>query len=168
MTNNEDPVPIERRLADALRTTARADAELGASSGVRARLLADVRARRTAHQRRQLAWLAAAAAIVIAVAAARWQMADGTPSPEPATTVTTGGAAPDVVPTDFLPLRYANVPARSGHIVQMVVPASVMTSFGLEPSSADGGVVMADVFVGDDGLARAVHFDSLTTRELTQ
>jgi len=168
MTNHQGPDPIDRRLRDALRTTARADAALDASPVVRARLLADIRARRKSSERRQIAWLAAAAAIVIAVTAARWGVADNRTPAQPDTTVSTASPAPDAVAADFLPLRYANVPARSGHIVQMVVPAAVMTSFGLEPSSASGGVVMADVFVGDDGLARAVRFDSSTTRELPQ
>jgi len=165
MTHDDRENPIDHRLRDALRTTAIADAALGASPAVGARLLADIRRQR--HRRRQLSWLAAAAAIVIAITAARWQIADNTTSPEPAPTVATEAAAPDAVPADFLPLRYANVPARSGHIVQMVVPTTVMTSFGLEPSSASSGVVIADVFVGDDGLARAVRFD-LINRELSQ
>jgi len=168
MTNNEGPDPIDHRLREALRTTAGADAGLNASSAVQARLLAGIRAQRKAQERRQMAWLAAAAAIVIAVTAALWRIAGNTTPAQPATAVATESPAPDVVPTDFLPLRYVNVPARSGHIVQMVVPASVMASFGLESTSAAGGVVTADVFVGDDGLARAVRFDPLTTRELPQ
>jgi len=165
MTHDDSENPIDHRLRDALRTTAIADAALGASPAVGARILADIRRQR--HRRRQLSWLAAAAAIVIAITAARWQIADNTTPPEPAPTMATEAAAPDAVPTDFLPLRYANVPARSGHIVQMVVPTTVMTSFGLEPSSASSDVVIADVFVGDDGLARAVRFDPIN-RELSQ
>jgi hypothetical protein len=168
MTHDDSENPIDHRLRDALRTTAMADADLGASPAVGARLLADIRRQRQAQDRhRQLSWLVAAAAIVIAITAAQWQIADNTTSPEPAPTVAAEAAAPDAVPADFLPLRYANVPARSGHIVQMVVPTTVMTSFGLEPSSASSGVVIADVFVGDDGLARAVRFDPIN-RELSQ
>jgi hypothetical protein len=38
----------------------------------------------------------------------------------------------------------------------------------LEPASAGSDVVTADVFVGDDGLARAVRFTAFSTKELLQ
>ena len=53
----------------------------------------------------------------------------------------------------------------TGQIVQMVVPASAMESFGIAPFAAGGDAVSADVFVGDDGLARAVRFSPLTPKE---
>jgi hypothetical protein len=168
MTNTEGPDPIDRRLRDALRATAQADAELGASPTVRARLLALVHARRKPRRRIETTWIAAAAAIVIAGTAARWGVTHTARSPEALTTVATGTAWPDAAPTDFLPLRYVKVPARCGHIVLMLVPASVMPSFGLDPPASPGGVVTADVFIGDDGLARAVRFDSSITREQSQ
>jgi len=167
MTSHHEQDSIDHRLRDALRTTARADATLGTSPAVEARLLADVRSRRKVRdRRRQLVWLAAAAAIVIAVTAARWRVADDTRAAAPPNTaVTAESLVPGTGPADFFPLRYANVPVSGGQIVQMVVPASAMESFGIPPFAAGGDAVSADVFVGDDGLARAVRFSPLTTKE---
>ena len=111
-------------------------------------------------------WLAAAAAIVIAVTAARW---DRITEPRPAAPIAPEVAAQarDLVPADFLPLAYATVPVRSGQIVQMVVPAAAMESFGLAPFGSSDAVT-ADVFVGEDGLARAVRFSPLRPKEFAQ
>jgi hypothetical protein len=62
--------------------------------------------------------------------------------------------------TEFFPLRYSNVPARGGYVVRMQVPRTALASFG---ATAPAGVsndpnILADVVVGDDGLARAVRF----------
>jgi len=63
------------------------------------------------------------------------------------------------VTTEFFPLRYSTVPVRSGHVVRMEVPESAMASFGLAPLGADPmATVVADIVIGDDGLARAVRF----------
>ena len=62
--------------------------------------------------------------------------------------------------TEFFPLRYSNVPARGGYVVRMQVPRSALASFGVAPIAGDTGSphVLADVVIGDDGLARAVRF----------
>ena len=152
---------IERQLRGALRDLAEADADLGASPGVAIRLHAAVRRRRAARERRhRAAWLAAAATIVIAVTGARWYLAAVPPSEPSAASVQQ--PLPDV---EFLPLPYANVPAVHGQIVQIVVPASAMASFGLDPSSAGSDAVQADVFVGEDGLARGIRFNPFTVKE---
>jgi hypothetical protein len=64
-----------------------------------------------------------------------------------------------------MPLVYSGVPIVDGHVVRMEVPRASLVSFGLVPvDSADGaqgtssGTVLADVIVGEDGLARAVRF----------
>lgn len=66
------------------------------------------------------------------------------------------------VATDFMPLPYSAVPLTNGQIVRLEVPRSALVSFGLLPvdsvDRAPGGTVLADVIVGDDGLARAVRF----------
>jgi hypothetical protein len=67
----------------------------------------------------------------------------------------------DEVATDFLPLTYIAGPAASdsGHVVRMNVPRSALIAMGF-PMNVDraGELVKADVFVGDDGLARAIRF----------
>jgi hypothetical protein len=64
-----------------------------------------------------------------------------------------------------MPLAYSGVPIAGGHVVRIEVPRASLVSFGLLPAdivdtadSARGGTVIADVIVGDDGLARAVRF----------
>ena len=63
--------------------------------------------------------------------------------------------------TEFFPLTYSNVPARGGYVVRMQVPRSALASFGATSfTAADNGSpnVLADVVIGNDGLARAVRF----------
>ena len=52
---------------------------------------------------------------------------------------------------------YSNVPVTNGHTVRLELPQAALTSFGLEADDASG-TVLADVLVGQDGLARAVRF----------
>jgi hypothetical protein len=67
----------------------------------------------------------------------------------------------DEIATDFLPLTYtADSTAQvSGHLVRVTVPRSALVGMGL-PMNAEraGERVRADVFIGDDGLARAIRF----------
>ena len=66
------------------------------------------------------------------------------------------------VTTEFLPLLYSSVPASHVQMVRLAVPRAALASFGLAPlealDRASTGTVLADVLVGDDGLARAVRF----------
>ena len=158
--------PMAPRLREALAATADAERNRGASARVEQQLHAAVRANRAAADRRmQIVWLAAAAAIIIAVTTVRWRLSE----PEkPAATAAPAAVATDAVPADFIPLRYANVPVRNGQIVQIAVPASALASFGLQPTGGGGGAVNAEVFVGEDGLARAVRFSPFSTKELPQ
>jgi hypothetical protein len=165
---DEDHRSIDVRLRRALDAVAQSERAQGASAAVEGRLLAAVRAQGLARQRRRhIAWLAAAAAIVVLVTAARWRMSSNTGDQAAVPTQPTVAAAVDV-PAGFLPLRYAQVPTRGGQIVRMIVPATALASFGLEPASAGSDVVTADVFVGDDGLARAVRFTAFSPKELLQ
>ena len=62
---------------------------------------------------------------------------------------------------EFFPLEYSTVPVTSGRIVRIEVPRAASVAFGLDPVdlvSARGDSVLADVVVGEDGLARAVRF----------
>jgi hypothetical protein len=73
-------------------------------------------------------------------------------------------AAPSQMPlptTEFIPLVYSEVPLTDGHIVRLEVPRAALAAFGLEPrdvAQGRSGAFLADVAVGEDGLARAVRF----------
>ena len=102
--------------------------------------------------------LAAMLAIAAAIPAWRWMTSRGGAVREPPLQPTSRGE----VTTAYLPLAYSGVPMNDGHVVRMEVPRASLVSFGLVPAdgidSAASGKVLADVIVGDDGLARAVRF----------
>lgn len=93
----------------------------------------------------------------VAIPARRWLTGESArPPAQPPAAARTGREAS----TAFMPLPYSGVPLTDGHIVRMEVPRSSLVSFGLMPpdslDSLSSGTVLADVLVGDDGLARAV------------
>jgi hypothetical protein len=145
-------------LGRALRQLADDESAFGASVWVEAALREQVRTLRRSTPITTLTYLSAAAAVVLFVLV--WR---AVPSQPPHRIATVEPAAPDTL--GFLPLAYAHVPAASGHIVRMEVPATVLTSFGLESADPELKTVTADVFVGDDGLARAVRFPSLSEEQ---
>ena len=65
------------------------------------------------------------------------------------------------IATDFLPLTFTadSTAPESGHLVRVTIPRSALVAMGL-PMNAEraGELVRADVFIGDDGLARAIRF----------
>ena len=139
-------------LSDALRRLANADKTMTASPAVEARLRAEVRARSARSTRWNggtLLALAAAVTICVSVPALWWR------------TQIPLSSAPETAMTEFFPLFYGSVPSASGHIVRMEVPRASLARFGLASAHDAGqttGTVLADVLVGDDGLARAVRF----------
>jgi hypothetical protein len=147
-------------LATALRAVAEEDARTGAAPTVEATLLAEVRSIAAARKRRMvIATLAVAAAVLVALAVPMRRMLNRAPSDTARVEVT----------TEFLPLAYSSLPATSVQVVRLAVPRAALASFGLAPletmdrTSAD--TVLADVLVGDDGLARAVRFVRPATGE---
>jgi hypothetical protein len=64
--------------------------------------------------------------------------------------------------TVFFPLVYSTVPMSGARLVRLEVPRETVTALGLDADVSMLGTsspfVMADVVVGDDGLARAVRF----------
>jgi hypothetical protein len=67
---------------------------------------------------------------------------------------------------EFFPLAYSTVPITHARIVRMEVPRTAPELFGVDPAglvNAPRGTVVADVVVGEDGLARAVRFVRLQT-----
>jgi hypothetical protein len=101
--------------------------------------------------------LSAAAAMLIAAAVPAWRLL----RPEATTPVAenTSVVTRELV-TEFFPLKYSNVPSRGGYVVRMQVPRGALASFGVAPIADDTASqhILADVVVGDDGLARAVRF----------
>ena len=141
-------------LSEALRAVAAEDAAAGASPSVEAALVTELRtlaARRRRRTRLAVSSLAAAAALLVAVAI---QMRRSTATPNQ--------SSRREVTTAYMPLAYSSVPMTDGHVVRMSVPRASLVSFGLVPGDAietsASGMVLADVIVGDDGLARAVRF----------
>jgi len=67
----------------------------------------------------------------------------------------------DEIATDFFPLTFAadSISSEGGHLVRVTIPRSVLVAMGL-PMNVDRATehVRADVFIGDDGLARAIRF----------
>ena len=148
-------------LTAALRALAEDDAQAGASPVVEARLLAEVRSIARARRRRTHASvLALAAALLLAVAVPLWRGTVRPPDSE-ATAPRVEDSRSEVT-TAFLPLLYSNIPFTDGQIVRLEVPRTALAAFGLaSPDSLDASLsrsVLADVLVGEDGLARAVRF----------
>jgi len=150
--------PNESLLTAGLRAVAEDDERFGSSSAVGLRLLAEVQAIADAKRRRTLVLsLSAAAAVLIAVLVPTWrswQSAANQPQQVDAPVITR-----ELV-TEFFPLGYSNVPARGGYVLRMQVPRSALASFDVAPIAGETGSpnVLADVVIGDDGLARAVRF----------
>ena len=147
-------------LTAALRALAAIDGRAGASAAVEARLLAEARSIARARRRRTLAaFLPIAAALILAVAAAVWQ---STARPPVARMGRVALLQRGEAVTAFFPLAYSHVPASGAQIVRLQVPLRALRSFGLAsanaPDGGSSGTVLADVLVGDDGLARAVRF----------
>jgi len=150
----------QNRLSGALRDIAREDN--GASLQPAAMLLAELRAgrrsRRLGGAARAIGLaMAASLAMVIALSmllAAR-RLANLS---DPHVTST----PPGEVTTAFLPLPYSAVPYTSAQIVRLDVPRASMIPFGLITADAapyvEAQTVVAEVLVGEDGLARAVRF----------
>jgi hypothetical protein len=147
-------------LSAALRGVAEEDARAGASTAVEMRLREAVRGIRRARRCRAYASaLAVAAALMLAVAVAMWRAAR--PAPPPAQDAHREDVRREVA-TAFFPLPYSGVPFTDGRLVRLEVPGTALVSFGLaSPEVADEFTsrrVLADVLVGEDGLARAVRF----------
>ena len=142
----------------ALKAVAEDDERLGASSAVSMRLLAEVHAVGRARRRRSVGAAAGVAAVLFAALVVPAWRTLGPPQREQ--------KAADLpvtreLVTEFFPLAYGNVPVRGGYVVRMQVPRDTLDRFGAATFDARHGespTILADVVVGDDGLARAVRF----------
>lgn len=158
-----DPGTAGRTLTTAFRAIAAEDAALGASPAVGANVMAAFDRMTAARRRRRARMLETAvglaAVLVAAVAIVRFR---NTPDFR---LQTSDFKSSREVTTAFMPLAYGSVPIVDGHVVRMEVPRASLVSFGLVPEEmidigdgTRGGTVIADVIIGDDGLARAVRF----------
>lgn len=163
----KDRHTADRALVDALRAVAEDDARMSASPAVEARVMAafhDVSRARRLRTRGMVSALGVVAVVVL-MALGRFKVSrlnSGEPSVQ---TSDFRLQTSSEVTTAFMPLAYGGVPIVDGHIVRMEVPRASLVSFGLLPAdvmdgadSARNGTMLADVIVGDDGLARAVRF----------
>ena len=157
----------DEALTRALRAVAQDDLSLKASAGIETRLLTEALGITRARRRR--VWTAAGALALLAAAIAIpvWRTATDRPSGSDAANSTESARAAGVEDTtEFFPLMYSNVPLTNAQTVRLELPQSALTSFGLDPDDP-AGTVLADVVVGQDGLARAVRFvrPAITTKE---
>ena len=150
-------------LTAALRAVAEDEATRRASPAVEARLRSAVRAIAVARRRRQIGALALVATVIVAATVSVYRGVDRMSQPK--TTIiadTPSAVGASEVTTDFLPLVYSSVPVTDGQIVRLEVPRTALAAFGLSAVDVVGRrpseTVLADVLVGEDGLARAVRF----------
>ena len=162
----------ERALTDALRALASEDTRAGASPAVRAQLLEEVRSVRQAHRASLMKMYALAAGLFLATAVPIWQLAMQAPPDRGTSRLTPNDLSDGEVATAFFPLTYSDVPVTEGNLVRVEVSQAAFVSFGVEPLEPAGSpgsdVVLADVLVGEDGLARAVRFVRTKTSEEQQ
>ena len=150
----------DEALTRALRAVAEDDETLGASAEVEARLMAEAHVIAGARRRRVYTTAGALAAVLLAaIAFPTWRLATVR---LPAIDRVLPSESPVRLPpgedaTEFFPLMYSNVPVTNGQTVRLELPQAALASFGLEADDASG-TVLADVVVGQDGLARAVRF----------
>jgi hypothetical protein len=166
----------ERALSRWLHDVAEADSASGASAAVRQRLIEDVRARGRARRAATVKMYVLAAGLVVATAMPVWQLMTRPSSEDPqrvaidipSRTTSTSDAE---VATAFFPLAYGAVPVTHGSIVRVAVSPAAIAALGVDPINANGppgDVLLADVVIGEDGLARAVRFVRTQTREGAQ
>ena len=159
MTRNDSNRP-DSELSAALRALAEDSAKLSASPNVEKRLLSELRAISRARRRRR--WFgvsSVAAALFLGMALYAWRTGHRQASDIVQAPSTREEVAAEVA-TEFLPLPYYHVPMNMGSTVRIEVPATALVSFGLAANDfrEGDGKVLADVLVGEDGLARAVRF----------
>ena len=137
----------------------KADEPMGASASVEARLRAEVRARAGRRSPASSISLAIAASLAVIIGASAWFLRDAAriEVPQPPAVADAGEPL-----TGFVPLGYNRIPSGPTHIVRIEVPRKALASFGLlsmdSTGSPESDTVLADVIIGDDGLARAVRF----------
>ena len=149
-------------LTTVLRALAARDATEGASPFVEAQLLTEVRRLRRARRHSFTKFLMFSSGLCAASVVAIWSL-PGRVALEGNKTDT---ARPTVTNTElvtaFFPLDYSTVPVSGERLVRLQVSGDTVRAFGVQLPAASKGAasddILADVIVGDDGLARAVRF----------
>lgn len=169
----------EAYVTSALRALAEQDREREAPEGVETRVLQAFRRRRARKKVKAvaLASLAAAAAILLFFAIPREHSKQAVPTAikqqpvavavapapveKPAAKARAVKRQPREVVTQFFPLLDVAPPFERGELLRVTVPASTMQRVGLPVNENRlGDRVLADVLVGQEGLARAIRFVS--------
>jgi len=165
MPNDDPDNESVTRALRVLREAENEDAGLGPAPELEAHLLTEVRGLGRARKRRRGVMVTVAAAVFVAVSFSAWRIAgtrSGTGSPR------ADGTQPlPEMTTAFLPLVYSNVPMSNGQLIRTAIPRRALAAFGLASGDAADdptAMVLVDVVVGDDGLARAVRFVRLSRR----
>ncbi len=143
-----------------LRELAQDDARHGTSVEVQARLLSEVRSI-GARRRRRLYTAVALTMVAASVVGILIVSPRSTPPGSPPIAPSVPGVRE--MATTFLPLPGAMAPTAEAFVVRLELPRAALVSFGLGQtealiSSRSANTVLADVLVGEDGLARAVRF----------
>lgn len=160
----DDREPLAHaRVTRSLRALAADEEASGAADGVRVTLLEEVA--RIRRRRRLTAARSVLLACVLIFVVAMFQTRHIVPTADPAkyrADVGGANASPEQeLVTAFFPLVFGDVPAGSGRLVRIEVPEETVARFGVQIPPTSAGrtpTVLADVLVGDDGLARAVRF----------
>lgn len=166
----QDKVDQERALSEWLREVANDDAASGTSPAVRERLLEEVRARRRSRRIATVKMYALAAGLVVATGLPVWQLTTQ-PAIERSPRAVAIPAGDGEVATSFYPLAYGAVPVTQGNVVRVAVSPAAVAALGIEPMAGNTSptdVLLADVLVGEDGLARAVRFVRTPSRNSAQ
>lgn len=151
----------ERRLVYALRMLAEETSQAQPPAELEARLLASVRRRKGLRPVRWTWMLATAAAVVLLL------LVPGKPD-RPAAPV---APVEDMTPVITASLEESDADAvtpwyvdgtlpaaESGNVVRMQLSRSEAAAYGAEVPGTEETTVQAEMFVGDDGLARAIRF----------
>ena len=159
---------VDPALVAALNALAADDRLLSASSDVNGRLLAAAREVRTARRRRRVVEVivVVGTAAILVAGAYRWRVVITNPSRVDTSSNGSVSMSPDErvpdAPGPFVPLPYSTVPSGGAHVVRLTVPRSALWSLGSAvfdwPDTTPSGGVVADVIIGEDGLARGVRF----------
>jgi len=150
--------------------TAVHDNEEGASAAVHVRLLEEVRQLRLLRRRSLVKTSVLLTVLCVGTVAPIWHLATHDIRPLPSASRPLPTLPAKEMVTAFFPLSYSNVPMSGGRLVRLEVPRQAALAFGVDASEPAPGssasTVLADVLVGDDGLARAVRFVRPITNDL--
>ena len=161
--NAGDIGAMQPRLTASLRALAADDAAHGASAAVQIRLLAEVQRLRRARRRSLVKMSVLSSALCAATALPLWHLATSdlrglsSSAAQPASALSSAEMI-----TAFFPLSYSTIPMSGGRLVRLEVSRETVMAFGVDITESSlrstSSTVLADVLVGDDGLARAVRF----------